>query len=74
MSVGVTNLGGRSSHAIEAGAWCRGDQRRDLGVTITRNASGQVDHVSVTHRSLTPEAVRRLFVLLHPGVEVRLKE
>lgn len=59
----VHSRGGQAGYTIKEGAWCRGEQRRDLGVTVTKNGDGDVDHVSVTHRSLTPAAVRQLYML-----------
>ena len=63
MSDQVHSRGERASYTVKDGAWCRGDQRRDLGVTVTKNGNGDVDHVSLTYRSLTPAAVRQLYLL-----------
>lgn len=63
MSDQVQHRGSQAGYTVKDGAWCRGEQRRDLRVTVTKNGNGDVDHVSLTHRSLTPAAVRELYLL-----------
>ena len=73
MSGDVRSRGSQAGYEVTAGAWCRGDARRDLQVTVTKGEDGKVDHVSLSHRSLTPRAVRELFKLVHPGATFTLK-
>ena len=65
MPLPITSKGGDAEYTIEAGAWTRGGSVKDLEVRLEFGADGRVDHVSLSHRSLTVQGVDALGMLIH---------
>ncbi len=65
MPIPITSIGGDHAYVIQAGAWTRGGNVKDLEVRVEYDADGRVDHVSLSHRSLTVQGVDALGLLIH---------